>query len=122
MDENKRQITTGITDENGIATFSLGYGKYFYHEIAAPEEYIIDDTLYPFEITEEGVSVYAKMTNYLKEGSIKVTKTTTGNLNIKDIRFVVKGISTRTATSSVSFLPMKTARHSLKTSLSASTQ
>lgn len=93
LDENERQITTGITDENGIATFSLGYGKYFYHEIAAPEEYIIDDTLYPFEITEEGVSVYAKMTNYLKEGSIKVTKTTTGNLNIKDIRFVVKGIS-----------------------------
>ena len=93
LDENKRQITTGITDENGVATFSLGYGKYFYHEIAAPEEYIIDDTLYPFEITEEGVSVYAKMTNYLKEGSIKVTKSTTGNLNIKDIGFIVKGIS-----------------------------
>lgn len=93
LDENERQVTTGVTDENGIATFSLGYGKYFYHEIAAPEEYIIDDTLYPFEITEEGVSVYAEMTNYLKEGSIKVTKSTTGNLNIKDIRFVVKGIS-----------------------------
>ena len=93
LDENKRQITTGITDENGIATFSLGYGKYFYHEIAAPEKYIIDDTLYPFEITEEGVSVYAEMTNYLKEGSIKVTKTTTGNLNVKDIGFIVKGIS-----------------------------
>lgn len=93
LDENKRQITTGITDENGIATFSLGYGKYFYHEIAAPDEYIIDDTLYPFEISEEGVTVYAEMTNYLKEGSIKVTKTTTGNLNVKDIRFVVKGIS-----------------------------
>lgn len=93
LDENKSQITTGITDENGIATFSLGYGKYFYHEIAAPDEYIIDDTLYPFEITEEDVSVYAEMTNYLKEGSIKVTKTTTGNLNVKDIGFIVKGIS-----------------------------
>ena len=93
LDENKRQITTGITDENGIATFSLGYGKYFYHEIAAPEEYIIDDTLYPFEITEEGVSVYAEMTNYLKEGSIKVTKTTTGNLNIEGIKFFATGIS-----------------------------
>lgn len=93
LDENKRQITTGITDENGIATFSLGYGKYFYHEIAAPEEYIIDDTLYPFEITEEGVSVYAEMTNYLKEGSIKVTKTTTGNLNIEGIKFIATGIS-----------------------------
>ena len=93
LDENERQITTGITDENGIATFSLGYGKYFYHEIAAPDEYIIDDTLYPFEISEEGVTVYAEMTNYLKEGSIKVTKSTTGNLNVKDIGFVVKGIS-----------------------------
>ena len=93
LDENKRQITTGITDENGIATFSLGYGKYFYHEIAAPEEYIIDDTLYPFEITEEGVSVYAEMTNYLKEGSIKVTKSTTGNLNIEGIKFYATGIS-----------------------------
>lgn len=93
LNENKEQVITGTTDENGIAKFQLAIGKYFYHEIAAPEEYIIDDTLYPFEITEEGVSVYAKMTNYLKEGSIKVTKSTTGNLNIKDIRFVVKGIS-----------------------------
>ena len=93
LDENERQITTGITDENGIATFSLGYGKYFYHEIAAPDEYIIDDTLYPFEISEEGVTVYAEMTNYLKEGSIKVTKSTTGNLNVKDIGFIVRGIS-----------------------------
>lgn len=93
LDENERQITTGITDENGIATFSLGYGKYFYHEIAAPEEYIIDDTLYPFEITEEGVSVYAEMTNKKKSGSIKVTKTTTGNLNIEGIKFFATGIS-----------------------------
>lgn len=77
LDENKRQITTGITDENGIATFSLGYGKYFYHEI----------------VRHFSVSVYAEMTNYLKEGSIKVTKTTTGNLNVKDIGFIVKGIS-----------------------------
>ena len=49
--------------------------------------------MYPFEISEEGVTVYAEMTNYLKEGSIKVTKTTTGNLNVKDIGFIVKGIS-----------------------------
>ena len=49
--------------------------------------------MYPFEITEEGVSVYAEMTNRLKEGSIRVTKSTTGNLNISGIKFVVKGIS-----------------------------
>ena len=93
LNENKEQVITGTTDENGIAKFQLAIGKYFYREISAPEEYIIDDTLYPFEITEEGVSVYAKMTNYLKEGSIKVKKSTTGNLNVKDIGFIVKGIS-----------------------------
>lgn len=93
LNENKEQVITGTTDENGIAHFQLAIGKYFYREISAPEEYIIDDTLYPFEITEEGVSVYAEMTNSLKEGSIKVTKSTTGNLNVKDIGFIVKGIS-----------------------------
>ena len=93
LDENERQITTGITDENGIATFSLGYGKYFYHEIAAPDIYEIDDTPYPFEITENDDIVKAEMTNKKKSGSIKVTKTTTGNLNIEGIKFFATGIS-----------------------------
>ncbi len=93
LDENGTQIVTGVTDENGVAHFNLGYGKYFYHEIAAPEIYEIDNTPYPFEITEEGVTVKAKMTNKKKTGSIKVTKSTTGNLNIEGIKFIATGIS-----------------------------
>ena len=93
LDENKNKVVTGVTDENGIAHFNLKYGKYFYREISAPEIYEIDNTPYPFEITENDDIVKAEMTNKKKSGSIKVTKSTTGNLNIKDIRFVVKGIS-----------------------------
>lgn len=93
LDENKNNVVTGVTDENGIAHFNLKYGKYFYREISAPEIYEIDNTPYPFEITEEGVTVKAKMTNKKKTGSIKVTKSTTGNLNIEGIKFIATGIS-----------------------------
>ena len=93
LNENKEQVITGTTDENGIAHFQLAIGKYFYREISAPDIYEIDDTPYPFEITENDDIVKAEMTNKKKSGSIKVTKSTTGNLNISGIKFVVKGIS-----------------------------
>ena len=93
LNENKGQVITGTTDENGIAHFQLAIGKYFYREISAPDIYEIDDTLYPFEITENDDIVKAEMTNKKKSGSIKVTKTTTGNLNIEGIKFFATGIS-----------------------------
>ena len=93
LNENNEQVITGTTDENGIAHFQLAIGKYFYREISAPDIYEIDDTPYPFEITENDDIVKAEMTNKKKSGSIKVTKTTTGNLNIEGIRFFATGIS-----------------------------
>lgn len=93
LNENNEQVITGTTDENGIAHFQLAIGKYFYREISAPDIYEIDDTPYPFEITENDDIVKAEMTNKKKSGSIKVTKTTTGNLNIEGIKFYATGIS-----------------------------
>ena len=93
LNENKEQVITGTTDENGIAKFQLAIGKYFYREISAPDIYEIDDTPYQFEITENDDIVKAEMTNKKKSGSIKVTKTTTGNLNIEGIKFFATGIS-----------------------------
>lgn len=93
LNENNEQVITGTTDENGIAHFQLAIGKYFYREISAPDIYEIDDTAYPFEITENDDIVKAKMTNKKKTGSIKVTKSTTGNLNIEGIKFIATGIS-----------------------------
>lgn len=93
LNENKEQVITGTTDENGIAKFQLAIGKYFYREISAPDIYEIDDTPYQFEITENDDIVKAEMTNKKESGSIKVTKTTTGNLNIEGIKFFATGIS-----------------------------
>lgn len=93
LNENNEQVITGTTDENGIAHFQLAIGKYFYREISAPDIYEIDNSAYPFEITENDDIVKAKMTNKKKTGSIKVTKTTTGNLNIEGIKFFATGIS-----------------------------
>ena len=93
LNENNEQVITGTTDENGVAHFQLAIGKYFYREISAPDIYEIDDTPYPFEITENDDIVKSEMTNTKKTGSIKVTKSTTGNLNIEGIKFIATGIS-----------------------------
>ena len=69
-DENKNVIVEGYTNEQGVATFELGYGKYYYQEFDAPEGYLIDETLFPFEIKADGEIVKAEMTNKKIEVSI----------------------------------------------------
>ena len=56
-------VSEGYTDENGIAKFTLRYGKYTYEEFAALDGYIPDTKAYPFEIKEDGEIVKATMTN-----------------------------------------------------------
>ena len=56
-------VSEGYTDENGIAKFTLRYGKYTYEEFAALDGYIPDTKAYPFEIKEDGEIVKAAMTN-----------------------------------------------------------
>lgn len=51
------------TDKDGLAKFTLRTGKYTYQEIAAPEGYILDSTVYPFEIKEDGDIIKATVTN-----------------------------------------------------------
>ena len=62
-DADGNVVAEGYTDENGIAKFTLRYGKYTYEEFDAPEGYRIDTTPYEFEITEDGQIVKAEMTN-----------------------------------------------------------
>lgn len=56
-------VAEGYTGENGIAKFTLRYGKYTYEEFAALDGYIPDTKAYPFEIKEDGEIVKAAMTN-----------------------------------------------------------
>lgn len=47
-------VECAVTDEFGEATIPLAMGKYYYQETKAPEGYELDETQYPFEVTEEG--------------------------------------------------------------------
>ena len=62
-DADGNVVAEGYTDENGLAKFTLRYGKYTYEEFDAPEGYRIDTTPHEFEITEDGQIVKAEMTN-----------------------------------------------------------
>lgn len=56
-------VAEGYTDKNGIAKFTLRYGKYTYQEFDPLDGYQPDETEYPFEIKEDGEIIKAEMTN-----------------------------------------------------------
>lgn len=56
-------VAEGYTDKQGIAKFTLRYGKYTYQEFESLDGYQLDDKEYPFEIKENGEIVKASMTN-----------------------------------------------------------
>ena len=62
-DTDGNVVAEEYTDENGLAKFTLRYGKYTYEEFDAPEGYRIDTTPHEFEITEDGHIAKAEMTN-----------------------------------------------------------
>lgn len=64
LDENKNVIIQGRTDENGVVEFDeLEVGKYYFREFDAPDGYYINEELFEFEITENGQTVKATMTD-----------------------------------------------------------
>ncbi len=78
-DENKKLVDTIMTNEEGKAySKELEKGKYYYQEVAAPEGIKIDNTLYEFEIVEDGQNVIKNMINYYIRGQIKIYKVEAG--------------------------------------------
>ena len=63
-DSEKNEIFKGKTNENGkIVLENLPTGKYYYQEYSAPFGYQIDDSLFEFEIKDNGDIVKCEMTN-----------------------------------------------------------
>lgn len=57
-------IREGYTDENGVVEFDqLPKGKYTYQEFAAADGYVLDETEYSFEITDDLTEIRVSMTN-----------------------------------------------------------
>src|SRR5574344_1879199 len=76
-DENGKSVQKITTNENGIATSSeLVKGKYTFKEIYVPDNYIMEDKVYDFSITETINSVKKTITNEKIVGSIEILKMT----------------------------------------------
>lgn len=73
-DEDGNTVTEGKTAEDGTLTFELRYGKYTVAEYEAPEGYVLDDTPYAFEITEDGQQLTVDMANTKIKGKIVISK------------------------------------------------
>ena len=68
-------VKKGVTDKNGIFTIEdLPYGKYVYEEIEAPEGYVLNDALMPFEIKDKGAVIKAEVPNEKIRGSLNIFK------------------------------------------------
>ncbi|MEE0992506.1 MAG: SpaA isopeptide-forming pilin-related protein [Bacteroidales bacterium] len=70
-----------LTENDGVYVLSgLRYGKYFVRETKAPEGFLLDASVYPFNITEDGkvVNVYnfenECFANAPIKGSVRITK------------------------------------------------
>lgn len=73
--EKKEKIAEGVTDKNGKLVFEhLRYGKYYFQETKAPEGYVIDESLFEFEIKSDGTVRPAAMKNRPITGGMEVTK------------------------------------------------
>ena len=72
-DENKDLIIEVTTNKNGIAKVeNLDCGKYYYGETKAPVGYLVDLTLYEFELTDDGEIIektaYNRLLNPFPDG------------------------------------------------------
>lgn len=74
-DSEGNQIDEQYTDYNGEITFSgLRYGEYSYQEFKAPMGFRLDDTVYPFTISDHGTTLTETRTNLRRPGTLEVKK------------------------------------------------
>jgi uncharacterized surface anchored protein len=54
FDQYDKLIYEGVTDSNGIISIdNLGYGKYYFHEVSAPDGYIVSDKIYEVFVNKD---------------------------------------------------------------------
>lgn len=80
----------GYTNVDGEITFrDLPYGKYTYQEIEAPKGYQLNETVYDFNIAEQGVTITKNAFNRRLPGSISVHKTDDSGKPLAGVKFLL---------------------------------
>jgi uncharacterized surface anchored protein len=67
-------VAEAVTGEDGTVSFDLRYGKYTVAEYKAPEGYVLDETPYAFEVTEDGQVITVDMSNTKISGKLVISK------------------------------------------------
>ena len=90
-DENRNKIDSIITDDKGYAYSSKKYklGKYYYREVSAPDNVLMNTDEKSFEIKDNEQKVELTETNELIVGQLKIVKTDENNNKIKDATFEI---------------------------------
>ena len=75
LDANHKKVDTITTDSNGKATSKeLLIGTYYYKEVEAPKEYVMDTNEYEFEITSTNTQVLKTVENKKSTASLRIVK------------------------------------------------
>ena len=89
-DANNNLVDTIVTDENGEAVSKeLRYGIYYYKEVEAPENVVMDTEMKKFEIKEDKQVVTVEVENKLVNGKLKVIKTTDDKQPLANVTFQI---------------------------------
>lgn len=89
----EKPIDTQQTDKNGEALFAdLEAGKYYVKEIAAPNGYVLDETIRPFTIGGNNAwDVKTNIENSLKQYTLKLTKKGDDGKLLPGVEFTLSG-------------------------------
>ena len=97
-------VAEDYTDPSGQIVFEdLSAGYYEYQEFEAPVGYELDDTRYPFNITEETPEIEVERENDISQGSIRVRKVNEKGQPMADVYFLLE----YSLNDGMSWLPIK---------------
>ena len=86
-DSNEDYVATIVTDENGKGSVNLDYGHYYLVEVDAPAGYIMDETIYEFDLTQENKIQNATITNERHKGRLAIQKNDSEGTPIPGVKF-----------------------------------
>ena len=90
LDSNKKVIKTIVTGKDGKATATdLVIGTYYYKEISAPSNVVMDSTEYKFVITPENKVVTKTVVNKLVKGHLEILKVDEDSNPIEGVKFEI---------------------------------
>ena len=98
-DSSGALVDEGYTDAFGKLSFhDLPHGEYTYQEFKAPKGFKLDETVYPLEIREDGVTVTHTRVNERRPGTIEVKKQDANGDPFEGVAFLLEYSSDKGST------------------------